>query len=166
MSPIVDFDIQKLRSALDQKRIENHLSEQQMMEGLNSVNNQLNDIPMSLATVKNMVKRNDTSCQHALHILRWLGKTPECFLVDSDIDQSLPFGKEGKLYWDMRFLANSVVEEKSLRNLTWSQAAEELSCKPNQLSGLTKIRYGVSIHLAMKITQWLKQPSTKFIVAI
>jgi transcriptional regulator with XRE-family HTH domain len=159
-----DFDVPKLWEALDAKRESSGLSEKQMMDEINTTINAW--VPMSLATVKNMVRRNVTTCQHALHLLRWLDKTPESFLIRTKVDESLPFSAEGRLYWSMRALADAVSDEKEQQSLTWNQVAQELNCTPNQVSGLRKIRYGISIHLAMRITQWLHRPSTDFIVVM
>ena len=159
-----DFDIARLWEAMCTKRESKGLSEKQMMDEINLANN--NRVPMSLATVKNMVRRNNTTCQHALHMLRWLDKTPEGFLVDVQANGSIPFSDEGRLYWNIRTLAGAVNDEKEKQGLTWKQLAQELKCSQNQVSGLHKIRYGISIHLAMRITQWLKRPSTDFIVVI
>ena len=160
----LDFDVAKLWEAMCTRRELEGLSDKQMMDEINVVNN--NRVPISLATVKNMVKRNNTTCQHALHMLRWLDTTPEDFLVDAQGNGSLPFSNEGRLYWNIRVLADAVNDEKEKRGLTWKQLAQDLKCSQNQVSGLHKIRYGISIHLAMKITQWLKRPSTDFIVVI
>ena len=157
-----DFDVPKLWEALDAKRESKGLSEKLMMDEINTVTNAW--VPMSLSTVKNMVRRNVTTCQHALHLLRWLDKTPESFLIRAQVDESLPFSAEGRLYWSMRALADAVSNEKEKRNRTWKQVAQELNCSPNQASGLSKIRYGINIHRAMKFTQWLHRPSTDFIV--
>ena len=163
----LDFDIKRLGQALDEKRIAENLSEKQMMEAINSVNNQLHLVPMSLGTIKNMVRRNDTTCQHVLHLLRWLGKTPESFLTGGERGSArLPFTKKGRFYWSMELLAEAVKEKKEELKLGWKQVAQELGCSQNQVSGLHKRTYGISIHLAMRITQWLDRPSSDFVVDV
>jgi hypothetical protein len=159
-----DFDVPKLWEALNAKRQSEGLSERQMMAEINMVNHQR--VPMSLSTVKNMVRRNDTTCQHALHMLRWLDRTPESFLVGTQVNESLPFSAEGRVYWSMRALAGAVGDEREKQGLTWNQLAQVLSCSESQVSGLRKLKYGVSVHLATRITQWLKRPSSDFIVVI
>jgi hypothetical protein len=159
-----DFDFTKLWNSMNAKQESERFSEKQMMDDLNVVNN--NRVPFSLATVKNMMRRNDGTCQHTLHILRWLDRTPESFLVGERIEESMPFSAEGRLYWNMQALAAAVAEGKEQRGATWKLLAQELNCSPSQVSGLHKVRYGISIHLAMRITQWLLRPSTDFIVVI
>jgi len=162
-----DFDVASLFKALEAKRTAEGLTEQQMMDAINRVNNQLHLVPMSLATVKNMLRRNDTTCQHALHLLRWLGRTPESFLKGRAWDDApVPFTDKGRFYWSMRLLASAVNAEKSHQGLSWQQVARELGCSQNQVSGLHRRTYGISIHLAMRITQWLGRSSTEFVVDV
>ena len=66
----------------------------------------------------------------------------------------------------MAALGGAVAAEKNKQGLTWRQLAQELGCSESQVSGIRKLKYGMSVHLAMRITQWLKRPSTEFIVAI
>ena len=155
------FDVQSLWDAMNAKRRKSGYTESEMMEALNRVNNQR--VPMALETVKNMVRRRDTTCQHALHMLRWLDRTPESFLTNAQQDAPLPFSSEKRLYWSMPALGEAVDKEKKSRGLTWQQVADELDCTRNQASGIRKLRYGMSVHLAMRITLWLGRPSTEFI---
>ena len=157
-----DFSIASLWDAMCAKREANGWTEKQMMDDLNAVNN--NQMPIHLATVKNMLRRNDTSCQHSLHMIRWLGEVPESFLTVDVPLGVLPQSDTRPLYWSMEALAIAVDEEKEKQGLTWKQVAQALNCSPNQVNSLHKVRYGVSVHLAMRMTQWLKRPSTDFIV--
>jgi hypothetical protein len=118
-----DFDFTKLWNSMNAKQESERLSEKQMMDDLNVVNN--NRVPFSFATVKNMMRRNDGTCQHTLHILRWLDRTPESFLVGERIEESMPFSAEGRLYWNMQALAAAVAEGKevdaaNLAMILWS----------------------------------------------
>ena len=156
------FDVLGLWQALHAKRAAMGLSEREMMDDLNRVNH--NSMPIALATVNGMKKRMDTSCQHSLHMLRWLDKTPESFLQGAGIDERLPFSADAPLYWSMKAVGEAVAAEKVKRNLSWKQVAQELEASQNQVSAIHKLRYGMSVHLAMKITQWLNRPSSDFIV--
>ncbi len=155
------FDVPSLWEAMDAKRQALDYSEKEMMDDLNGLNNNL--VPIARDTVKNMVRRGDTTCQHALHMLRWLNKTPESFLINAEEQRPLPFSSEKQLYWSMTALGNAVAEKKKEEGLTWKQVADELGCTLGQASGIRKLRYGMSVHLAMRITQWLGRPSTEFI---
>lgn len=156
-----EFDVLLLWQAMDAKRRALGYSESEMMEDLNRVNNQR--VPMALDTVKNMVRRRDTTCQHALHMLRWLNKTPESFLTNAEEQNSLPFSSAKRLYWSMAALGKAVAEKKTQERLAWKQVADELGCTQSQASGIAKLRYGMSVHLAMRITQWLGSSSADFI---
>ena len=162
-----DFDIDALHRTLEAKRKAEGLTEKQMMDAINKTNNQLHLIPMSLGTIKNMVKRNETTCQHVLHLCRWLDKSPEDFLTEyKGKSHKIPFTKKGRFYWSMKKLATLVNEKKEQLGLSWKQIAQELNCSQNQVSGLHKRTYGISIHLAMRITQWLGKFSADFIVDV
>ena len=163
-SGLAVFDVLGLWEAMDSKRAALDMTEKQMMEDLNAVNN--NSVPIALATVKNMVKRQDTSCQHSLHMLRWLDRTPESFLIGSELEEPLPFSAEGRLYWNLRALAAALGEEREDRGATWKELASRLDCSAGQLSGLHKVKYGISVHLAMRITQLLRRHSSEFIVPL
>ncbi len=156
-----DFNIGRLWDAINVQRESRGLSQKRMMDEINAVNNQI--IPMSLETVTGMVARNNTTCQHALHMCRWLDRTLESFLDDVQEIQSFQFPKKGRLYWSMPALAKAVRNQKESQKLTWTQIAQELECSQKQVSSLHKTTYGISIHLAMRITQWLKQTSVEFI---
>ena len=157
----IEFDVLSLWQAMDAKRQEMGFSETEMMDDLNRVNNQR--VPMALETVKNMVRRRDTTCQHALHMLRWLNETPESFLSPLEEKTHLPFSSDKRLYWSMAALGEAVAEKKKNKGLTWKQVADELGCSQNQASGIQKLRYGMSVHLAMRVTRWLGRSSTEFI---
>jgi hypothetical protein len=111
-----DFDVAMLWQAMCIKRESSGFTEKQMMDEISCVNN--NHIPISLATVKNMVRRSTTTCQHALHMLRWLDQTPESFLVNSQESSQLPFSGEGRLYWNIHALAKAVSSEKEKQGIT------------------------------------------------
>lgn len=101
-----EFDVLLLWQAMDAKRKASGFTEREMIEDLNRVNNQR--VPMALDTVKNMVRRRDTTCQHALHMLRWLDRTPESFLSNAKAQAVLPFGSKKRLYWSMAALGEAV----------------------------------------------------------
>ena len=78
------FDAGALYSALDAQRIALGLSWRQVADQLWNLSADLNerrrDHPIRPSTLTTMAKNPRTSCQHALFMLRWLGRTPESFL--------------------------------------------------------------------------------------
>jgi hypothetical protein len=169
-----DFDVVKLWEAMDAKRRSSGLSWAKVMKQINGASHELDarlgakNHPMSVATVRNMVRRRSTTCQHALGMLRWLDEVPETFVAGElgARNVSLPStGSDRRLRWDIWKMADALDAERRSRGMTWKQLSGELRCTPSQVSSLRQRRYGISIQLAMRITRWLDRSSTDFVVA-
>src|SRR5215467_12140047 len=110
-----DFDVVALFAALDAQRRDRMLSWQGVARELwdlsATLNARRNDHPISASTLTSMTKRRDTSCQHALFMLRWLDRTPESFTPSSTCDARrtvLPrTGSDQRLRWDLQELYNA-----------------------------------------------------------
>jgi hypothetical protein len=182
MTPLrtAEFDGLALFSALDTQREERGLSwsgvARQIWELSAELNARRGDHPISPATIVAVGKRGNTTCQHALFMLRWLGRTPESFLRGSGTVAAgtLPaVGPDHRLRWNLhesrRHPAPGLYEAMNARRqseeLTWVELARRLRCGPNQLSGLRIARYAIAMTLAMRITQWLQRPAADFIYA-
>jgi hypothetical protein len=169
----LDFDVAALFKALDTQRRDRRLSWQGVARGLwnlsATLNARRNDHPISASTLTGMAKRNDTSCQHALFMLRWLDRTPESFVPNSNYDErraALPHaGPDRRLRWDLQKLYNALDAQRRDRALLWSQLTDELRCTPSQLSGIKRARFATSMRLAMRIVGWLDRPASDFVVA-
>jgi hypothetical protein len=165
-----DFDALAMFAAMDARRVERGLSWQgvadELWEQSSVLNARRRDHPISPATLTNIAKRGDTSCQHALFILRWLGLPPESFLrvpVHSR-DVALPSaGPDQRLRWDLGALHEAMDERRREHELTWRALAKEIRCTANQLSGLRTVKYAIGMRLAMRIVQWLEEPAATFI---
>lgn len=168
-----DFDIAALFDALDSQRRDRALSWQgvarELWDQSAALNARRHDHPISASTLTGMVKRNDTTCQHALFFLRWLGRTPESFMPGSTADAkrtALPFaGPDQRLRWDLPGLYDALNSERRERSLTWPHLAHELQCSPNQLSGIKRARFAIGMRLAMRIVTWLERPARDFVRA-
>jgi hypothetical protein len=168
-----DFDIAALFSALEAQRVDRGLSWPEVAREIwnqsATLNAHRNDHPFSATTLTGMPKRMDTSCQHALFMLRWLGRTPESFIPGSLSDVrsfALPqAGSDRRLRWDLQKLYNSLDEQRLERGLSWPQLARELRGTPTQLSGIKRARFAISMKLAMRIVKWLDCPARDFIYA-
>ncbi len=116
-----------------------------------------------------MAKQGDTSCQHALFMLRWLGREPESFVPGATSDTTRtalpPAGPDKRQRWDLPKLYDSLDARRHEQGLTWPQLAHELRCTPSQLSGIRRARFAISIKLAMRIVQWLDCPAREFVYA-
>jgi len=104
-----DFDIAALFSALEAQRLDRALSwlgvAKEVWNQSAVLNARRKDHPISATTLTGMTKGMDTSCQHALFMLRWLGRPPESFVPGSTSDAkstALPqVGPDRRLRWDL-----------------------------------------------------------------
>lgn len=173
MSAPVDFDGRALYAAMDEKRLAEGLSWQGVAEAIWELSAELHaariaaekpDHPIAVATIKNLDRRGNTSCQHALFFLRWLGRTPESFLVAAGAGAPLPdCGRAHRPRWNLRALHAALDDERGRRGLTWAAAAAELGCTPGQLTGLRTAKFAIGMRLAMRITHWLQRPAADFV---
>jgi hypothetical protein len=124
------------------------------------------DHPICGGAVQRLRDRGATSCQYALFMLRWLERAPEDFLAGPVLevgDVRLPrAGVETRLRWDLNQLHTRLDGERRRKDLTWANLAEELDCTPARLTNLRTARMA-DMGLAMRVTQWLRQPAAAFI---
>ncbi len=168
-----DFDAVALFEALDGQRQEKALSWRQVADAVwaqsSVLNERRHDHPIAVETITGMRKRNDTSCQHALFLLRWIGRAPEAFIADpvpGTAGVGLPAaGPDRRLRWNLRALYDAVNVRKGEEGLTWSSLADLLGCTPSQLTGIKTARFAIGMRLAMRITQWLGRPAADFTYA-
>lgn len=169
----LDFDIAALFEAMDAQRQARGLSwsdvAREIWELSSELNGQREDHPISPATVTGMAKRGDTTCQHALFFLRWLGESPESFMPGTGTtayERPLPaVGADRRLRWNLKKLHSALDAQRRERDLTWKQLADELNCTSSQLTGIRTARFGMSMRLAMRITRWLERPAADFVYA-
>jgi len=169
----IDFDIAALFEALDSQRRNRALSwqgvAQELWDQSAALNKRRNDHPISASTLTGMVKRKDTTCQHALFMLRWLGRAPESFVPGSTVDAprtALPFvGPDQRLRWNLQELYDALDSRRRERSFTWPQLAQELQCSPSQLTGIKRARFAIGMRLAMRIVAWLDRPARDFVHA-
>jgi hypothetical protein len=165
------FDAAALYSAMDAKRTAQGLSWKKVADQLWELSAELNgrrrDHPISPSTLTNMAKNPRTSCQHALFMLRWLGRTPESFLIGAaadDVGFALPAaGPDRRLRWALKLLYAAMDEKRRADELTWPALAAILGCSANQLTGLRTAKFATGMDLAMRIAQWLGRPAADFV---
>ena len=113
-----------------------------------------------------MAKKPRTSCQHALFMLRWLGRAPESFLKGDSAEDgrfSLPeAGPDRRLRWSLKLLYAAMDEQRRQQELTWPALAGTLGCSPNQLTALRTAKYATGMDIAMRVAQWLDRPAADF----
>ncbi|MFZ0664374.1 MAG: hypothetical protein WAM97_01370 [Acidimicrobiales bacterium] len=165
------FDVRALYAALDDKRTEAGISwaavAKQLWELSSELNDRRRDHPISASTLTNMAKNPRISCQHALFMLRWLGRTPESFLDGghgSEERFDLPVaGPDRRLRWALKLLYASMDEKRVQQGLTWPALAAILGCSSNQLTNLRTAKFGTGMDLAMRIVQWIGRPAADFV---
>jgi hypothetical protein len=165
-----EFDSAALFEALDRQRRELDLSWPQVARAMwdmsATLNDRRSDHPISPSTLTNLSKRGDTSCQHALFMLRWLDRSPESFLAGSSTPGTTPLpvaGLQRRLRWNLQELYEAMNDRRIDSGLTWPALAGELRCSANQISGLRAVKYAISMRLAMRIVQWLGRPAADFV---
>ena len=168
-----DFEARALLEALDRQRVEEKLSWPQVAEAIWAQSSELNDRrhdhPIAVETITGMQKRNNISCQHALFMLRWIGRAPEEFIahpVEGSTGFALPAaGPDRRLRWNLGALYEAMDGQRREERLTWKALADLLCCTHSQLTGIKRARFAIGMRLAMRITQWLALPASEFIYA-
>ena len=167
-----DFDAKALFAALDARRMERGVSWSGVARDLWDLSSELNarrdDHPISPLTITGIAARDDTTCQHALVMLRWLGRVPEDFVPGVTVEgrHALPAaGSDRRLRWSLSRLYTALDAERRDRGMTWSAVAAELRCAPNQLTGIRRAKYAIGMRLAMRIVRWLDRPAAEFVYA-
>jgi hypothetical protein len=167
-APTGDFDVPALYAALDAHRVARGLSWRQVADDIWAQSAVLNarrhDHPISPSTITGMAARANTSCQHALFMLRWLGRSPESFVPGARVSAPLPeAGADRRLRWDLKALYAALDSRRRELGLSWPQLAGELGCTANQLTGLRTARFATGMRLAMRVVAWLDRPAADFI---
>lgn len=169
---IRDFDGIALWEALDARRREHGLTWSGVASEMWELSSELNrrrpsDHPISPSMLRGMGDRGDSSCQHALFMLRWLGESPETFLrgggtvaTFAPLPQCPP---DRRLRWDLGRTYAALDAARRDHSLTWPELARELDCTPSQLTGIRTARFAIGMGLAMRIVQWLRRPAADFI---
>ena len=104
------FDAIALYEAMAAQRIDRGLSWRQVADQIwdqsRALNKRRDDHPISASTLTGIAKRGDCTCQHALFILRWLGRAPESFLLVPAAGAALPAaGPDRRPRWNLAALA-------------------------------------------------------------
>lgn len=170
-SGIRPFEVSALYRAMDLRRTELGLSwtavAKQIWALSSDLNDQRGDHPISPSTLTNMAKTSRTSCQHALFMLRWLGRAPESFLQGTVGDEdryALPqAGSDRRLRWSLKLLYAAMDERRRDEGLPWPALASLVGCSANQLTGLRTAKFAADMDLAMRVVQWLGRPAADFV---
>src|SRR6478752_5593669 len=121
-------------AAMDARRIAGELSWRQVAAEIwdqsRVLNERRGDHPISASTLTGIAKRGDCTCQHALFILRWLGRSPESFLSGPAAHRGHvalpPAAEDRRLRWDLAAVYAALDERRRERGLTWRELAHAL----------------------------------------
>jgi hypothetical protein len=164
------FNCSALFSALDAQRRDRDLDWYALADELwgqsAALNARRTDHPLCGGAVSRLKDRGATSCQYGLFMLRWLGRAPEEFLTGPVVDVGdvrLPAaGPDSRLRWNLNETHAALNAQRRARDLTWAALARELDCTPSRLTNFRTARFA-DMDLAMRTTQWLRQPAAAFI---
>lgn len=169
------FDPAAMFAAIEQIKVERSLSWADVSgemwaeaEGLHaSVDG--HEHPIAVRTITQLRDGTDTTCQHALVMLRWLRRPPEDFIADpvpGTTGMPLPEpGPDFMIRWDLKATYAALNAARLERGASWEQTATRLHCTPNQLIGMRTAKYGIRMGLAMRISQALRRPARDFVAA-
>lgn len=124
--------------------------------------------PIVASTLRAVETRRTTTCQHALFMLRWLGRSPESFIpaVEDHPRFTLPAATSAqRLRWNLSALSTALDQRRRANELTWKELSSLLSLNPSQLTGLRRVKYAIDMVVAMRIVSWLNVPAADFVYA-
>jgi hypothetical protein len=161
-----DFQLSALYDALDEARRARRLSWQGLLDEINGGPRQYRGIAVS--TVTSLRHKAVAEGDGVLGMLRWLNRTPESFVpghpLDGAPETALPDVAEGHrgLRWNTSALHKALQAQRTEREMTWQQVADEIGCGANQLTGLARSSR-VGFPAVMRIVAWLGQPAARFV---
>lgn len=165
-----NFDMHALHTTLDDERRARGLGWIQLTAEINEPFKHTSSIPISVATIRDILKKRSVTSAVVLQVLRWLGRTPESFLSGrehaSNISEKLPDpGPLRILRFDTRAMHAELDAERRKRGMTWRQVANELPGFTESM--LVNLAAGplIGFPRVMMITQWLCRPAAGFVRA-
>ena len=155
-----DFKVYELIEVMDAKREAEGLTWRQ-------VNSHL--AWMSKATFDRIRERGESSCNHILPMIQWVGRTPESFTVDPDggVHEFLPdpSPRRWRWWWAHHHLAAEVDAKRRHLELSWEEVTEAMGLRAGgaaAVKGIDKLRYGPPIGLAMIAARWVERSAASF----
>lgn len=166
------FDSVALWHAMDAQRVKRGLAWNGVTRELREVEADLaarlgkHNHPIAASTMAKLELGAEPGCHFALGYLRWLDAMPESFLTTGDpsgLAEPLPRTDSfHRLRWNVPRLAAVTAARREAEGLTWKALADLLGVYPGPLSSLSRLKYGTSMTMAMKLTQWLGHSAASF----
>lgn len=161
----MSFDVDAFFYALEQERQRRELSWAALMRELNEVFAHRTDIPpISASTLTGMRGKGGLAGNWVIHVLMWLGRTPEEFAPGHPVAGiPLPPLRTGFLpRWDAPALWKALDAQRVERGLSWTSAATEIGgCTA---ATLRSVRRGVGFPTVMRLLAWLGRPASDFVI--
>lgn len=161
------FDMKAFYAALDAERQAQQLSWAELTAEINKPFRFTSSIPISVGTIRDMLKKRSVTSAVVLQILRWLRRAPESFLTGRDLpateNETLPDpGPSRILRFDTRAMHAALNEERVKRGMTWKEIAGEMPGFSENM--LTNLASGplIGFPRVMMITQWLGRTAASF----
>jgi hypothetical protein len=162
------FDMRAFHAAVDEQRRARGLSWVELAAEVNRPFEGTSSIPISAATIRDMLKKRSVTSAVVLQVLRWLGRSPESFLSGTaslaNVREALPRAEAHEiLRFDTRAMYEALDEERRRRSLTWEQTAAALPGFTKSM--LVNLATGplIGFPRVMVIPQWLGRPAADFI---
>jgi hypothetical protein len=167
------FDGAALFRALDERRTALGLTWRgaatEMWNLSHDLNHQRDDHSTNPSTRLNLGASSQTSCQHALFMLRWLQRSPESLpegAVDDNPKDCRPDGDpRHRLRWSLIQLYNEMDAKRTREHVAWSSLAYRLGGTVNQRTGMKYATFATNMDRAMRVTQWLGTSACTFVYA-
>jgi hypothetical protein len=162
------FNMRAFYAEFDEQRRARGLSWTQLAAEINRPFETTPSIPISPATLRDMLKKRSVTSAVVLQVLRWLGRTPESFLTDptrsvTEGEQLPEAGLDRILRFDTRAIYEALELERRKRGLSWQEVANELPGFTTSM--LTNLASGplIGFPRVMTLTQWLGDPVAAFV---
>jgi hypothetical protein len=165
--PDADFDIAALHSAIDEERVRRAISWNAVANAVNRADERINIHPISPSTIRGLKnKRWGVEGDGVLHMLLWLGRSPESFVPAhpgaTHPDATLPrVSADQVLRFDVPLIYSKLDALRAARGLTWAQAADEIGgllCTADHLKSMRQQRR-TSFPQVMRLARWLRCPA-------
>ena len=158
----MDFDVDALYAALDERRQSRSWTWRQVMRDINGQFERVPPRSIATSTITGMRRRSALEGDGVLQMLRWLGRAPEDFVPghpQSAPGTALPLVSRGRiLRFDVPAIHAAIDARRAEREMTWAEVAREIGGV--SVTGLTRMAKGgrTAFPLIIRIARWLGRP--------
>ena len=156
-NPTDEFDYRGVWEAIEAERQARGLNRTQLLRDIDWV---------SQGVLNRLEQGGPTTCQHIVGLLRWLGRSPESFMpgvIDCPA-YALPDTGLFPVRWSMPALYEAIDARREELGMSWREAGDAIGWPT--VKELKTIKYGIPMHLAMRLTRWLGKPAATYMYAV